>query len=371
MSTLFGIKGRLGFGCMRLPMQGDEVDAAQFCRMVDIFLENGFNYFDTAKGYLGGKSETALRECLTSRYPRERYVLTNKLSPAFFQTTADIRPCFEGQLKACGVDYFDIYLMHAQNRNRFEYYRRERAYETALALRDEGKIKHFGISFHDKAQVLRSILTEYPQIEVVQLQFNYLDYEDPSVEGRKCYEVCREFGKPVFVMEPVKGGRLANKLPPEGEEIFRAIGSGSNASFAIRYAAGFAGVVSVLSGMGTVEMVQDNVSYMKDFQPLDAREMEAVARVTELLREQDLIPCTNCRYCMEVCPQGIPVPEIISALNSKRVCDSSSAKQYYHIFTGSTPKASACIACGKCEKACPQHLLIRSLMQDAAAMFEK
>lgn len=371
MSTLFGIEGKLGFGCMRLPMQGDAVDTAEFCRMVDIFLENGFNYFDTARGYLGGKSETALRDCLTSRYPRERYVLTNKLSHNFFKTTADIRPYFESQLAACGVEYFDIYLMHAQNRNLFARYRRERAYETALELKAEGKIKHFGISFHDKAEVLRTILTEYPQIEVVQLQFNYLDYEDPSVEGRKCYEVCREFGKPVFVMEPVKGGRLANKLPPEGEEIFRALGSGSNASFAIRFAAGFEGVVSVLSGMGTPEMVQDNVSYMKDFQPLDAREMEAVARVTELLRAQDLIPCTDCRYCMEVCPQGIAVPEIISALNSRRVCDSWSAKHYYDIFTGAAPKASACIACGKCEKACPQHLPIRALMQDAAAAFEK
>ncbi len=371
MSELFGIKKKLGFGCMRLPMQGDAVDTAEFCRMVDIFLENGFNYFDTARGYLGGKSETALRECLTSRYPRERYVLTNKLSHNFFKTTADIRPYFESQLAACGVEYFDIYLMHAQNRNIYARYKRERAYETALELLAQGKIKHFGISFHDKAEVLREILTEYPQIEVVQLQFNYLDYEDPSVEGRKCYEVCREFGKPVFVMEPVKGGRLANQLPPEAEEIFRAVGTGSNASFAIRFAAGFEGIVSVLSGMGTPEMVLDNVSYMKDFQPLDKQEMQAVEKVTALLCAQDLIPCTACKYCMEVCPRGIAVPDILGAVNSMKVCNSWNAKHYYDIFTENAPKASDCIGCGKCEGSCPQKLPVRALLADAVTMFEK
>lgn len=204
------VKKNLGFGCMRLPMKDGEVDYTEFSRMVDTFLENGFNYFDTAHGYVGGKSETALRECLTSRYSRERYILTDKLSTHHFNRQEEIRPLFESQLEACGVSWFDFYLMHAQDVAIFEKYKKCRAYETALELKAEGKIRHFGISFHDKAAILEQILTEYPQVEVVQIQFNYVDYEDASVESRKCYEVCKKHGKPVIVMEPVKGGSLVN-----------------------------------------------------------------------------------------------------------------------------------------------------------------
>lgn len=371
MSERFGICGKLGFGFMRLPVQNDEVDLAACCRMVDIFLDAGFNYFDTAHGYLDGKSEIALREALVKRYPRERYRIANKLSNNFFEKNEDIRPFFEAQLAACGVTYFDVYLMHAQNRNVYAKYKKHRAYETALALLAEGRIKHFGISFHDKAEVLRTILTEYPEIEVVQLQFNYIDFEDPSIEARKCYEVCREFGKSVLVMEPVKGGRLANRLPAEAEKIFESLGGGSNASYAIRFAAGFEGVECVLSGMGTPEMVLDNVGYMKEFKPLDAREREAVERVVALLRKQDLISCTACKYCTEVCPRGIAVPDILGVINSMRICNSWNAKHYYHVFTENGPKASDCIGCGKCEAACPQHLPVRALLKQATELFEK
>ena len=204
------IKKNFGFGYMRLPMKNGEVDTAETCRMVDAFLEAGFNYFDTAHGYLDGKSELALKSCLTSRYPRDRYVLTNKLTDAYFKEEADIRPFFESQLAACGVDYFDFYLMHSQNRKTLPHFKRCRAYEAAFALKAEGKVRHVGISFHDKAEMLEQILTEYPQIEVVQIQFNYVDYDDPAVQSRKCYEVCRKFNKPVLVMEPVKGGNLVN-----------------------------------------------------------------------------------------------------------------------------------------------------------------
>ena len=195
------IKKNFGFGCMRLPMKNGEVDTEQTCRMVDAFLENGFNYFDTAHGYLNGKSEGALKTCLTSRYPRDRYILTDKLTNFFFKKQDDIRPLFQSQLEACGVDYFDFYLMHAQGADNFNYFKKCQAYETALELKAEGKIRHFGISFHDRAEVLEQILTEYPQVEVVQIQFNYLDYEDPAVESRKCYEVCRKYGKPVNVVQ--------------------------------------------------------------------------------------------------------------------------------------------------------------------------
>lgn len=371
MKDLFGIKGKLGFGCMRMKNEGGKVDLDEFCKMVDTFLENGFNYFDTARGYLGGESEKAICACLTSRYPREAFVLTDKLSENFFKTEADIRPYFEDQLKSCGVSYFDFYLMHAQNRNNYSKYRACRAYENALAFLKEGKIKHFGISFHDTADVLEQILSDYPQIEVVQLQFNYLDYEDNAVQSRRCYEVCRAFGKPVLVMEPVKGGRLAKNLSDAAKAELDLLQGGSYASYAIRYAAGFEGVLSVLSGMENVAMVADNVSYMKNFKPLDAREQAAVSRVAVLLRGENTVPCTACKYCTEVCPVGIGIPEIISTINSMRTSHSWSAKHYYKIFTGNAPRASACIACGKCEKSCPQHLPIRELMREATSLFEK
>ena len=242
------IKKNFGFGCMRLPMKDGEVDTAQVSRMVDAFLANGFNYFDTAHGYLGGRSETALKSCLTSRYPRDRYILTNKLTNFFFKEQGDIRPFFESQLKACGVEYFDVYLMHAQGTDNFAFFKKCHAYETALELMAEGKFRHFGISFHDRAEVLEQILTEYPQIEVVQIQFNYVDYDDPAVESRKCYEVCRKFGKQVIVMEPVKGGNLVN-LPENARAVFEGLHGGSPASYAIRFAAGFEGIMMVLSGM--------------------------------------------------------------------------------------------------------------------------
>lgn len=210
------IKKNFGFGCMRLPLKDGEIDLAETSRMVDYFLEQGFNYFDTAHGYLQGRSETALKACLTSRHPRDSYILTNKLTGTFFKTEADIRPFFQSQLEACGVDYFDFYLMHAQSATFYQHFKKCRAYETAFALKAEGKIKHVGISFHDHAEVLEQILTDYPEIEVVHIQFNYVDYDDPAVQSRKCYEVCRRHGKPVLVMETCEGrqpGQPARRGP--------------------------------------------------------------------------------------------------------------------------------------------------------------
>lgn len=365
------IKGNFGFGCMRLPMKDGEVDTEEFSRMVDAFLEAGFNYFDTAHGYLDGKSEPALRESLTSRYPRERYVLTNKLSSHFFNSQEEIRPLFQKQLEACGVEYFDFYLMHAQNKDVFEKYKRCRAYETALELRDEGKIRHMGLSFHDKAQVLDQILTEYPQVEVVQIQLNYVDFEDPSVESRKCLKVCRAHGKPAIIMEPVKGGSLVN-LPQEAQWVFDALKGGSYASYAIRFAASQEGVMMVLSGMGNMDMMRDNVSYMRDFKPLDDREQKAVAEVCAIFRSQGLIPCTACRYCTERCPKGIDIPALFACMNRKKVFNNRNSVYYYQeVLTSQGTKASDCLKCGRCEEICPQHLKIRELLTEVAAEFEK
>ncbi len=370
MSIFPEIKKNFGFGCMRLPMNGDEVDFAEFSRMIDIFIASGFNYFDTAHGYLGGKSETAIRECLSKRYPREAFLLTNKLSHNHFEKNEDIRPLFESQLAACGVEYFDFYLMHAQNKQKFEKYKACRAYETAFELKAEGKVKHVGLSFHDKAVVLDTILSEYPQIEAVQIQFNYADYDDASVEGKKVYDVCRKHGKPIIVMEPVKGGSLVN-LPDEAKAVFDELGGGSPASYAIRYAASFEGMFMVLSGMGSVPMIEENVGFMKDFRPLNAEEFAAVERVCELFRAQNLIACTACGYCTERCPQNIPIPRIFSILNNKKRFKNANAERAYAVSTQNGGKASTCRGCGLCEGACPQNLEIRELLQEAAEEFEK
>lgn len=370
-SNIECIEKNLGFGCMRLPMKGDKVDYDEFNRMIDTFMDAGFNYFDTAHMYVDGKSETALRDCLVSRYPRESYVLTDKLSTSYFDTQEQIRPLLENQLKICGVEYFDFYLMHAQNADIYEKYKKCKAYETSLEFLREGKIKHFGISFHDKASVLEQILTEYPQIEIVQLQFNYIDYDDAAVQGRECYEVCCKFGKPVIVMEPVKGGSLAN-LPEEAKQIFDELDGGSYASYAIRFAGSFENVKLVLSGMSNMAQVEDNLSFMKNFKPLDDREMAAITKVCSILRKQDIIPCTACRYCTEGCPSKISIPDLFACMNAKKQYKDWNSSYYYNeVHTVKNGKASACVECGKCEKVCPQHLNIRELLKQVALEFEQ
>ena len=370
MTNFENVKKNFGFGCMRLPMKDDEVDYKEFSKMVDTFLDAGFNYFDTARGYLDGKSEIALRECLTSRYPRDRYVLTDKLTSGFFKTEEDIRPFFESQLAACGVEYFDFYLMHAQNADYFQNFKKCRAYETAFDLKAEGKIRHVGISFHDRAEVLEQILMEYPQIEVVQIQFNYVDYEDAGIESRKCYEVCVRHNKPVIDMEPVKGGCLVN-LPPQAQEVFDGLRQNmSNAAYAIRFAAGFPQMMMVLSGMSNMEQLTDNIGFMKEFQPLTEEEQEAIQKVCGIFQAQNLIPCTACRYCVAGCPKKIAIPDLFADMNAKQQHKDWNSDWYYMVHTQNAGKASDCIKCGKCEKTCPQHLKIRDLLEEVSAVFE-
>lgn len=365
------VKKNFGFGCMRLPMNGGKIDYAEFNKMIDAFIENGFNYFDTAHGYHSGKSETSLRDCLVARYSRDKFILTNKLTNFYFKNEADVRPFFESQLKICGVDYFDFYLMHAQSKEIFAYFKKCRAYEQALEFKAEGKIRHFGISFHDTAEVLDEILTEYPQIEVVQIQLNYVDYDDTAVQSRKCLEVCNKHGKPVIVMEPVKGGNLVN-LPDGAKKYFEELGGESTASYAIRFAAGQKGVFMVLSGMNDMAQMNDNISYMKNFKPLDEKEMRAVQNVCAVFNGMNMIPCTACRYCTDGCPKNISIPDLFACLNTKKHYHDWNADYYYkEVHTKNGGKASDCIKCGKCESACPQHLPIRDLLQEVVKEFEK
>lgn len=367
------IHGNFGFGCMRLPMKDGQVDYDEFSRMADAFIASGLNYFDTAHGYLGGKSETAIRDCVAKRHDRREFLLTDKLTEPYFRKQEDIRPFFESQLAACGVDYFDFYLMHAQDRNNYSKFKRCRAYETAMELKSEGKIRHFGISFHDKADVLDMILTEHPEIEIVQIQLNYVDYEDASVESRKVYEVCEKHGKPVIVMEPVKGGSLVN-LPAEADKILRNLNGGSNASYALRFAASFPNMAMVLSGMSNMAQMEDNLSAMRDFAPLNETELDAIQKVNGIFHSLNLIPCTGCRYCVEesTCPKGIRIPDMFSSLNAHEAFHNWNTGYYYNnVITGEGHgKASVCIRCGKCEKVCPQHLPIRELLKKVAATFE-
>ena len=361
MNTYFPeIKKNFGFGMMRLPMIGEEVDIQQTTAMVDAFLAAGFNYFDTAHPYIRGKSELAIRQCLTSRYPRDRYLLANKLSGGCIEKEEDILPFFQTQLEACGVEYFDFYLLHAVSQKQDAHFTKTNAYAAARQLKEQGRVRHLGFSFHDSAAFLDDFLTAHPEMEFVQIQFNYADYEDPGVESRKCYEVCRKHGKPVLIMEPVKGGSLVN-LPREALELME----NSPASYAIRYAAGFPGVVMVLSGMSDMAQMEDNLSSMADFVPLSAQEQQIVEHARTLYQAQHRIPCTACRYCTDGCPAQLPIPDIFDLLNRKRMDQAQADGDYAALPI----RADACVECGKCEAECPQHLHIRRLLKEVTKAF--
>ena len=363
---------KLGFGLMRLPMIGEEVDVEQTKEMVDLFLEKGFTYFDTAYGYLNGKSEAAVKTCLVDRYPRDKFQLATKL-PAWAgaKNAEEARQMFWTSLERTGAGYFDFYLLHNLGDNRTQSFDDFGIWDFAAELKAKGLIKHLGFSFHDKADVLEEVLTKHPEMEFVQLQINYADWESPTVESRKCYETARRHGKPVIIMEPVKGGTLA-MLPESVASIMKnADPQASLPSWAIRFAATHEGLVTVLSGMSTLDQMKDNLSFMEHFKPLNEQEQAVIAQVQKALDKLPRIPCTDCRYCVKGCPQGIAIPSIFKAMNSNLVYGNlEGARGNYKWETRDGGVASKCIECGQCEAACPQHIHIIDELKKCAEALE-
>lgn len=362
---------KLGFGLMRLPMLGEEVDMEQLKTMVDRFIEAGFTYFDTAYVYTNGKSEVAAKEALVKRHPRESFQLATKMPVWMAHNKEDLQKLFDTQLERTGAGYFDYYLLHALDKSRVDEVEKMGAWEFVKEMKEKGLIKHLGFSFHDSAECLEGILIRHPEAEFVQLQINYMDWDNKDVQSGKCYEVARKYEKPVIIMEPIKGGSLA-VMRPDIQNIFKeAAPDLSVASWAIRYAASLEGIVTVLSGMSDLSQMEDNLSYMSDFKPLNQKEQELIKKVVGELDKTPTIPCTGCKYCVDDCPQKINIPGIFSCFNNYKLYQNlDMAKGSYAWNTKTNGNASDCIACGSCESHCPQHLDIIDTLKEAAALLE-
>ena len=369
---------KLGFGCMRMPVldasDPTSFDYEKIKKLFDCFLEQGFTYFDTAYTYHGYQAEKAVKRALVDRYPRERFQLATKMPLRDFKDEEDLEKIFAEQLENCGVDYFDFYLLHNMGYNVYDKCCKYHAFDFVKHKKDEGKIKTVGMSFHDMPELLNEILEKYgDRLDFVQLQINYIDWEQPNVQAKKCLEIANKYEKPVIVMEPCKGGTLVN-VPKEAEELMKAYHPEvSVASWAFRFAASQEGVIRVLSGMNTMEQVLDNTGTFQNFSPLDEGEYEVIRKVTEIINQQTAVPCTACEYCTHGCPRKIAIPQYFALYNSvMRTTGSFSSQQVYYnnIALNEHGKASECIKCGKCEQACPQHLPIREYLENVKQKFE-
>ena len=360
---------KLGFGMMRLPRKAVFTDVEQTKKMVDLFLDAGFTYFDTAHVYPG--SEEAMKKALVKRHPRDSYTIATKLYAPSAMSESQAKQQFETSLARMGTDYVDYYLLHTLMSSNYKKYEKFHLWDYVKQLKKEGKIRHIGFSFHDGPVLLEQLLQEHPEVEFVQLQINYADWENPSVTSRRNYEVARKYGKAITVMEPVKGGSLANP-PAAAAKLFREYHPDmSAASWAIRFVASLEGILTVLSGMSNVQQMQDNLSYMKNFQPLNADEQKIIQEAQRIMKHSATIPCTACRYCVEGCPQQIAIPSIFSAMNLQLGNGQmEQAKQAYQKAVADGSPASACIGCKNCENVCPQHLPITKNLKEAAKMFE-
>ena len=365
---------KLGFGCMRLPLTDPNdqtsIDLDQFKAMVDTFMEAGGTYFDTAYVYHEGTSEIAVREALVKRYPRDSFTIATKCL-AWAQPDAEsAKACLDTSLERLGVDYVDFYLLHNVGDVRTKKFDEYGMWEWAQQKKDEGIIKHLGFSMHDGADALEALLTEHPNMDFVQLQVNYLDWEDPVVEARKCMEVAEKHGVPVVIMEPARGGRLAN-LPERGKQILKTAEPDlSEVSWAYRFCYFLPNVVSVLSGMSTLDQVKENVAEWKTAKPLSDADKKVVEQALEALRSVGMIDCTNCRYCAKDCPAGVKIPEIMSLMNLEKMTEDRAFVKGLYDWQAKDGYASQCTQCGNCEEMCPQGINIIELLEEAADAYE-
>lgn len=372
MSDYFGKEvPKLGFGLMRLPKKGLKTDIKQVKQMVDLFMEAGFTYFDTAFVYLG--SEAAIKKALVDRYPRESFTLATKLNALLMAPTEkSAKKQFYTSLQRTGAGYFDYYLLHAMMEGSYKRYDKFHLWDFVKEQKEKGLIKHIGFSFHAGPRLLDQLLREHPEVDFVQLQLNYADWENPSVASRANYEVARKHGKPVVIMEPVKGGSLANPSAAVKRLFEGCHEDMSCASWAIRYAASLDGILTVLSGMSDIRQMEDNLSYMKAFQPLVEEEQRIIEQVQKILSRSPEIACTACHYCTEGCPKQIPIPEIFAAMNKHLGSGKlSEAVADYQKAVEGAGQASACIDCKQCERACPQHLEITAYLKQCAQALEQ
>ena len=372
MSIDLGKMPGLGFGMMRLPEKNGVIDHEQVCRMVDMYMESGMNYFDTAYIYHGGNSETEAREALVKRYPRDSFMLATKLPAWEMKCADDADRIFNEQCEKAGVDHFDFYLLHSvEDGGNYDTYARYDSFEWGLARKAEGRIKHFGFSYHGSPELLEEILDKHPTPEFVQIQLNYLDRTNPVVRSQRLYEILRDRNIPIIVMEPVRGGMLAD-MDPAIEAKFKARQpERSVASWALRYVASLPGVMTVLSGMSSEEQMKDNIRTFTDFEPISDDELKLIDEVTEKLLGVPQIGCTACKYCVDGCPMKISIPDVFRTVNTlRRYPDDWRSKNFYSGLIGRSGKASDCIGCGQCESVCPQHLPITALLKEAAEMLD-
>ncbi|MDR0621366.1 MAG: aldo/keto reductase [Deltaproteobacteria bacterium] len=348
---------KLGFGFMRLPFIGDNVDITQTRVMVDLFMANGFSYFDTSWGYMGGKSEEALKTTVVERYPRNSFQIATKCPVFVVKTAEEAKAMIWTSLKRLGLDYVDFYLLHNLGGSRTQFFDDYGMWEYLRELKDKGVAKHIGFSMHDTAEALDNLLTAHPEVEFVQFQLNYDDWESPSIQARQCHAVAKKHQKPIVVMEPLKGGLLAN--PPESvRRVFEeANPKVSLASWGLRFAASQENIITVLSGMSTIDQMRDNVSFMANFKPIAPDEMPVIERARLAISKISSIPRTGCEYCLEGCPQNIPIPKVFGAYNRKLVYnDLEAAHMQYMVDVLNKDKAKDCVACEACEKVCPQRI---------------